>query len=47
MEFSKKLFLNRDLDEDELDFVRDSIKKVDLIEYLKHSFIYGIMLEYR
>ena len=40
MEFSKKLFVNRDLDEDELDFVRDSIKKVDLIEYLKHSFIY-------
>jgi hypothetical protein len=45
MEFSKKLFVSRQLDEDEFEFVKESLEQVDLVEHLKHSFIYVSIYE--
>tara|TARA_R100001460_G_scaffold13677_5_gene30856 strand:+ start:5488 stop:5934 length:447 start_codon:yes stop_codon:yes gene_type:complete len=40
MDFRKKIFVNKDLNEAELIFVRDSLTNIDLKIYLDDSFIY-------
>lgn len=40
MDYKKKLFVNKDLTDEELFFVKEALGKIDLEEYLQNSFVY-------
>jgi hypothetical protein len=40
MQYGKKIFINKQLDEDEFLIVKEVLDSLDLEEYLEHSFLY-------
>jgi len=40
MDYKKKLFINKELSDEDLDYAREALSKMDLIDYLKDSFVY-------